>query len=35
MKDAITAPETAPNTVIMDADPTRLLIRASSAVMTP
>lgn len=35
MKNTNTAPETAPNTVIMDADPTRLLIRANPAIMTP
>lgn len=35
MKNTTTAPETAPNTVIMDADPTRLLIRTSPAIMTP
>lgn len=35
MKNTFTAQETAPNTVIMDADPTRLLIRANPAIMTP
>lgn len=34
MKNTNTAPETAPNTVIMDADPTRLLIRTNPAIMT-